>query len=148
MNIASHPSRREPRGGHARSRRIRRHVRRRPPRPTFSDDAGSEETFSRDDDVEDDARSGARGRWREEFVGRERTRDDDDDDAFEDAREVPRRRREAAAEEEEDDLYAHFSRARVAVCEYAREDAMRLRENYKDWARRRRRGTTTTARTS
>ena len=97
-----------------------------PPRPTFSDDAGSEETFSRDDDVEDDARSGARGRWREEFVGRERTRDDDDDDAFEDAREVPRRRREAAAEEEEDDLYAHFSRARVAVCEYAREDAMEI----------------------
>ena len=97
-----------------------------PPRPTFSDDAGSEETFSRDDDVEDDARSGARGRWREEFVGRERTRDDDDDDAFEDAREVPRRRREAAAEEEEDDLYAHFSRARVAVCEYAREDAVEI----------------------
>ena len=95
-----------------------------PPRPTFSDDAGSEETFSRDDDVEDDARSGARERWREEFVGRERTRDDDDDDAFEDAREVPRRRREA--EEEEDDLYAHFSRARVAVCEYAREDAMEI----------------------
>ena len=95
-----------------------------PPRPTFSDDAGSEETFSRDDDVEDDARSGARERWREEFVGRERTRDDEDDDAFEDAREVPRRRREA--EEEEDDLYAHFSRARVAVCEYAREDAVEI----------------------
>ena len=94
-----------------------------PPRPTFSDDATS------DDVTSDDASSAER---RADANARETaTRDDatsrDDDVARRRTRDARGRRgRDASDDDDANDATSYWANARIAVTEYAREDAIEI----------------------